>query len=545
MSLVWLDLNSSYSHSSLALPAIEAQKDVKDNTMEWVRVSATLNSDMSQVVEEIVSHNPQIVAATAWLFTHTRLHDIMRRVKSLMPNIVVIYGGPEFLGNNRDYLYINSYVDVLFRGEGELEFHKWLKVYNDKSSWHTIKGLCYRDDYGKYIDNGNAKANDYASLRYPEESQFFNWDKAFVQLETTRGCFNSCAFCVSSGDKPIRNIPVSEIKKRLEKIESHGIKDVRLLDRTFNGNQQRTIELLDLFTEYSGKLKFHLEIHPSLLTKEIRNSLKSIPKGVLHLEAGIQSLDNKVLEISSRRGDAEKALEGLSFLSSQTSFETHADLIVGLPLYSLEQVYSDVITLTNIDVAEIQLETLKLLPGTLMRSNASSLKIKYSPLPPYEVLETPHITYSEISQAMTLSKILDIYFNNPLYRTVTKKLINTENKFLSNFTIEIHQTGILNSPLSAASRGEILYDYCKNHHNEYLTDISEAWITAGFSMKKEIAGGIASFSGTLPEKMEIQRGEPNMATRFYKIESNTKNIYFGFNRKEEHSSPVFIGYEIL
>ena len=70
MLLLWLDLNSSYAHSSLALPAIHAQVEGKEGNMEWRKVSATINSNVGSVVAEIVAARPDVVAATAWLFTH-------------------------------------------------------------------------------------------------------------------------------------------------------------------------------------------------------------------------------------------------------------------------------------------------------------------------------------------------------------------------------------------------------------------------------------------------------------------------------------------
>lgn len=42
MLLLWLDLNSSYAHSSLALPAIHAQVEGKEGNVEWRKVSAKI-----------------------------------------------------------------------------------------------------------------------------------------------------------------------------------------------------------------------------------------------------------------------------------------------------------------------------------------------------------------------------------------------------------------------------------------------------------------------------------------------------------------------
>ena len=47
MKILWIDLNSSYAHSSLALPALHAQ--VKNNPeYEWATVSATINENVGK-----------------------------------------------------------------------------------------------------------------------------------------------------------------------------------------------------------------------------------------------------------------------------------------------------------------------------------------------------------------------------------------------------------------------------------------------------------------------------------------------------------------
>ena len=364
MKLLWLDLNSSYAHSSLALPALHAQI-ADDTTIEWCIVSATINENTGMVVSRIHKHRPDIIAATNWLFNHEQLLHIISRAKALLPHCCIVLGGPEFLGNNEAFLYKNKFVSGVFRGEGEEVFPQWLKVWNhSKETWKSITGLCYLDE---------------------------NWSKPFVQLETTRGCFNTCAFCVSGGEKPVRTIPLEAIRERLNDIHQHGIKNVRVLDRTFNYNNKRAKELLDLFRQYPD-ICFHLEIHPALLSEELKQELSVLPKGLLHLEAGIQSLKESVLQQSRRIGKLSDALEGLKYLCSLKNMETHADLIAGLPLYHLSEIFEDVRTLAEYGAGEIQLESLKLLPGTEMRRRAEELGIQYSPLPPYEVLQTREIS---------------------------------------------------------------------------------------------------------------------------------------------------------
>lgn len=365
MKILWLDLNSSYAHASLALPALHAQV-MHDPSLEWGVVSATINENPGMTAGEVVRHAPDIVAATCWLFNHEVLMHVLSRVKAMLPRCVVALGGPEFLGPNEDFLRTNRFVDCVFRGEGEETFPQWLARWQQPDDWDAVTGLCFLDAEGHYHDNGLSRVMKFDKLVNPEQSPFFNWTKPFVQLETTRGCFNTCAFCVSGGEKPVRTLSIEAIRARVRLIHEKGIRNIRVLDRTFNYLSHRAKALFDLFREFPD-MRFHLEIHPALLSEELKRELASMPKGLLHLEAGIQSLHEEVLTVSRRAGKLSDALEGLRYLCSLDNMETHADLIAGLPLYHLSQIFDDVRTLAEYRAGEIQLESLKLLPGTEMR----------------------------------------------------------------------------------------------------------------------------------------------------------------------------------
>lgn len=540
MKLLWLDLNSSYAHSSLALPALHAP--IANNTdIEWCTVSATINENTGSVVNQIYRHQPDIIAATNWLFNHEQLLHIVSRAKALLPHCCVILGGPEFLGDNEAFLYKNKFVSGVFRGEGEEVFPLWLKVWNQpRKEWKSITGLCYLNESGEYQDNGLARVMNFSELVPPEKSRFFNWSKPFVQLETTRGCFNTCAFCVSGGEKPVRTLSLEAIKERLDVIHEHGIKNVRVLDRTFNYNNKRAKELLNLFREYPD-ICFHLEIHPALLSDELKQELATLPKGLLHLEAGIQSLRENVLEQSRRIGKLSDALAGLHYLCSLENMETHADLIAGLPLYHLSEIFDDVRTLTEYGAGEIQLESLKLLPGTEMRRRADELGIQYSPLPPYEVLQTREITVDELQTAHYLSRLLDGFYNTPTWRNITRILILENPHFIHDLLDHLVRTDVIDTPLSLERRGLILYDFCKNHYPDYLTQVSIAWIEAGMSLKKAPAEKVRTKRQLPPESWEVVYGayRENLRLCFLPVDEEGHGYWFGFESEIQKIQPVF------
>ena len=541
MKILWLDLNSSYAHSSLALPALHAQ--VKENTdIQWEIVSATINENVGMIVDEIYRHQPDIIAATCWLFNHEPLMHITSRVKALLPHACLILGGPEFLGENESFLRKNPFVDCVFRGEGEEGFRHWLKVWNQPEKWAGITGLCYLDANQQYHDNGLARVLAFDQLVSPEESEYFNWSKPFVQLETTRGCFNTCAFCVSGGEKPVRTLSIGAIRQRLKMIHQHGIKNVRVLDRTFNFNARRAKELIQLFLEFHPHIRFHLEIHPALLSEELKTELQQLPEGLLHLEAGIQSLREPVLEKCKRLGKLEQALEGLQFLCSLKNMETHADLIAGLPLYRLNEIFEDIQTLAEFQAGEIQLESLKLLPGTDMRRRAKELGIQYSPMPPYEVLQTNEITPGELQIARRLSRLLDAFYNTPAWQELTRELILDDSSFLPHFLDYLTKANLIDQPMSLEKRGLVLYEYCEQHRPDYQTKASLSWIEAGMSLKKQPAEKVKTKHQTPPEQWEVLQGHYHEKLKlcFLPTDSeNTHGYWFGFETDTQRITPVF------
>ena len=542
MKLLWIDLNSSYAHSSLALPALHAQM-AGDASVEWEVVSATINENIGTIVEQIYRQRPDMVASTVWLFNHEALMHILVRVKALLPACTVLLGGPEFLGDNERFLRIHPFVRCVFRGEGEESFPQWMKHRDRPERWNEIPGLCYVDNEGQYRDNGTARVLRFAELVPPEQSVFFNWNKPFVQLETTRGCFNTCAFCVSGGEKPVRTLDIETIRQRLDIIRAHGIRNIRVLDRTFNYNTRHAKALLELFRIYHPDIRFHLEIHPALLDDELKEELNQLPPGLLHLEAGIQSLHEEVLQASLRKGSLNASLSGLRYLCALPNMETHADLIAGLPHYRLEQIFDDVRTLAEYQAGEIQLESLKLLPGTAMRNHAEEWGISYSPYPPYEVLRTDAITPEELQTARQLSRLLDAYYNTPAWQEVTRQLILNKPNFLHDFLAYLIAGNLIDQPMSLEKRGLVLYSYCKQVYPGFAAEVTRAWIEAGMSLKKEPAEHVKTKRLAPPAQWQVMQGvyRTDLRLCFLPIgpEEEGHGWWYGFESRMQKAEPVF------
>jgi len=544
MKILWLNINSSYSHTSLSIPALHAQlKESDESEIEWKVISGTINRDISLYVAEIFEFKPHLILSTAWLFNHNYLYSLLVRSKALLKNTSIILGGPEFLGDNYEYLSRNSFIDAVFRGEGEEIFPVFIEMFVKGMNWFSLPGFCHIDQNGGYIDNGVAEVQNFSALEVPESSSFFEWDRPFVQIETSRGCFNRCAFCISGNDRKIDNIPVSSLRERLNKVRERGVNEVRILDRTFNANSKRAISLLNLFAEFAPDIKFHLEIHPSLLDMDVKASLLNLPPDLLHIEAGMQSLDNHVISECNRSGDADSSMEGLKFLVNSTSFEIHTDLISGLPFYTLERLKSDVRKLVMLNPEEIQLESLKLLPGTKLRENASKYGICFSPLPPYEVLQTNNISFEELKNADTLSKILEIFFNGKILKESFVRLC-TENENFLDLLIEYYDRTNFDYNSGSEKKAILLWDFCQKHFKISQDHILKDWICSGYSHNK--GPGKLLKNWKFGDKIINPVLKSESRNNYYKfLDLDKKRFWFIFNKTINSYKPISIFIEIL
>lgn len=538
MNFVWLDINASWSHSSLALPALHANlspQTALQCNMKVVR--GTIKSNISDIIEQIEELCPTYIFATGWLFNIEYLNRLLIRVAQISKPKGIFLGGPEFLGENTHFLKSNPHITAVFKGEGEDIFEHFIKsLLAEDNKWRELEGFEWADEQG-YHQSKTVIVKDFPSLNYPDNSPLFSWDKSFVQLETSRGCFNTCRFCVSGIDKsPIKDIPVEQLRERIENIAAHGIKQIRVLDRTFNANPKRGVELLNLFKEYAGKINFHIEVHPALLRSPFKEAIAQVPEGLLHIEAGIQTLRESVLDNCKRLGSCSAALDGLNYLIGTDKYEVHADLIAGLPGYTYSQLVEDTIELMKIAPAEIQLESLKLLPGTYFRERCSEFGIRYSPAPPYEVLQTPQISYRELNKSMVLSRIIDFWYNDENWRDTFREIFTTEEGLLLKLIDNLTNTEFICQPMSLESKGMMLYNFCKEFAPAWLPALTVTWVKIGLSLKKEPAQGLCKWS----IKDDIHNPvyvETDPRYKYFHFETNGSRHWFAFNAEIKRVGP--------
>jgi hypothetical protein len=520
----------------LALPLL-ANACANVSGWEWDRIDGVLGDDPFDVARQVVAKEPDLVCASLYLFNRDLTLDILKRVKRLKPDVRIAVGGPENLGDGAvELLKTTSCVDFACRGEGEPIMPVLLERLKNGTDMAGVPGLLYRLADGTVADNGGSGVmRDWAMSPIPCRHAFYEFGKPFVQLETSRGCPMGCTYCTSSRTN-VRLRPLESVREELAHLRDCGVKEVRLLDRTFNMPDSRGAALLRMFRDEFSSMRFHLEIHPGVLGMEVRAELLKAPAGLLHIESGIQTLSHVSLAAIGRSTDTDAALEGLSFLVGIKAFETHCDLLTGLPEQTLDDVISDAERLVGIGPGEVQMEVLKVLPGTKLRNEAASRGIIFSSEPPYDVMATPTMDTEDMRHCRHLSKILDRFHNATTLRNTFRTMILEKKNSLRTLLAwcEDRETETLSQPLGLRRRFELLDEFLhEGNYQKSLDELAIAWMMEALPTGRG-PGLRASLTHDIPSEAVLTWGDAahvhRDGTRLWMLPLEGRTLFFAYNR---------------
>ena len=543
MRICYLDIRSSYAHSSLALPLLHAACE-QDVHAEWCVVGGTIKDDVGSLVEETVAAEPDVVLSTVYLFNRDVVLRMLRRIHALRPGCVILLGGPEFLGDNERFLEQERCATAVFRGEGETALPRILLSLDDRALWRDIPGLCWIDAEGQYRDNGIAQVDGetWRRLPPPTSSAFVDWSKPFIQLETARGCPHRCTFCTSCRSGRVRWLGLDRARDVLHEARRHGVREIRVLDRTFNAVPERAGERLRLFLEEFGDLRFHLEMHPAFLTDAIRDILASAPAGRLHLEVGLQTTHPGALIACGRTGTPEVIREGLQFLCRCRNLDVHVDLLGGLPQLPLDHLLHDLAEISRLKPQEIQLEILKILPGTPVSEHAAEYGLVYAPDPPYEVLRTPEMSVSDLRTVAYLSRLVDCYYNHPILQPAVVAAVEERPDFYVSFLAFLERETDPGVVPGLERRALLLHRYLAELSVDLAGLVEYGWMLAGMSPDKG-PGKARRCRGGIPDSAVSVMGCDSYRDgrgRVWLLERRGVRNWFVYDRSLDLSRPVAV-----
>lgn len=461
MKVLLVAVNSKYIHTSLAVRALTAYADSPDVSY----IEFTINERIEDVISRIYSAEAETVMFSCYIWNIEFILKTASTLKKLNPSVNIILGGPEVTFDSVEYMNNYPFIDGIMCGEGEQILADFL------SNGIKVNGMVYRDGQNIIIMPKRDSVCDMDLLPFPYTCEDIEANKnKLIYYETSRGCPYKCSYCLSSTAHNVRFRSVERVKKDLLEFINGGVRIVKFVDRTFNADKKRAVEIVRFLIENGKDTQFHFEIAADILSDEIIDLFKTSPKGMFLLEIGVQSTNEKTIEAIDRKTDFGKIKKAVKELNGFVHM--HFDLIAGLPYETYEDFKKSFNDVMELEPDVLQLGFLKLLRGTKIRTESEKHSYIFNDHTPYEVLANKYISYEEIQKLKAVENVLERYYNSGVFKNSIGYLLN---KYTSPFELfsslgeYFSQKGYLNSSLSQNSLYAVLAEFnCEELFREYL-----------------------------------------------------------------------------
>lgn len=437
MKFLLTAINAKYIHSNLAVYSLRAAAFAaapasdKHEPFSVELAEFTINHRTEEILRDIFLRKPDVLLFSCYIWNIVYVRELAENCKKIMPEVPVWLGGPEVSYDAEKFLRENPAADGILCGEGEETFRLLAECYAagqaDTEHLAEIPGLVFREPVESAARlirvNTPAPLPDLSALPFPY-GELAEFENRIIYYESSRGCPFSCSYCLSSIEKSVRFRDIEKVCRELQFFLDRRVPQVKFVDRTFNCRKSHAMAVWSYILEHdNGITNFHFEIEAELLDEEELALLERMRPGLVQLEIGVQSANRETLKAVRRSTDLERLRRVVERIRDGKNIHQHLDLIAGLPFEDYESFGHSFDQVFALKPEQLQLGFLKVLKGAPMYEDARKYGIAYRSQPPYEVLFTPWLPFSDILRLKMIEEMVEIYYNSHQFGMTLGQLI--------------------------------------------------------------------------------------------------------------------------
>ncbi len=465
MKTLLVGINSKYIHTCLAVWYLKVS--LKDCTNTSIR-EFTINDNKDDILSGIYLEKPDVLAFSCYIWNIEPVRSLLREIKKLLPECIIILGGPEVSYTAKEVMKGNEAADFVLCGEGEEIFPVLIdSIENCSQEYKKLSGIAYREGGQVVYREGFNLMSQLDSLPSPYTDELLtSTENRILYYESSRGCPFSCSYCISSTFNGVRFFSLDRVKVDLEKLVSYKPKLIKFVDRTFNCNRKRAKEILEYIISLNCNTVFHFEAAADLFDQELLELLGRAPKGRVQLEIGLQTTNSQTLNEIERVTDLDKLKQNVKEILVNGNIHVHLDLIAGLPYEDIKSFKKSFNDVYEMKPQQLQLGFLKMLKGSKIRREAEKHEYSFRNYSPYEILENRYISYNDILDLKDIEEVLERYFNSGRF---SKSLEILEFLYSGDFyelfrqmSVYCRENRYLDRPVSYRENIAVLFNFVKS-----------------------------------------------------------------------------------
>ena len=431
MKILLVAINAKYIHSNLAVYCLKAyaEKNMPQDVNVQIELAEyTINQNRDEILKDIYRRQAEMICFSCYIWNLDYVESMIRDVKKVMKDVIIWAGGPEVSYDSRETLGRLPELTGVMKGEGEKTFAKLCEVYGKRSetselSLEQIDGITFRCPDGTICERPWRVPMDLSEVPfvYHDMKKFEN---KIIYYETSRGCPFSCSYCLSSIDKRLRFRSLDLVFNELQFFLDHKVPQVKFVDRTFNCKHDHAMAIWKYIHEHdNGITNFHFEVAADLLNDEEIRLIRQMRPGLIQLEIGVQSTNMDTIREIRRTMRLEEVREHVARIKEKGNIHQHLDLIAGLPYEDIKSFRKSFDDVYSMRPDQLQLGFLKVLKGSYMQEMQQEYELRYKDEPPYEVLSTKWLPYSDVIELKGIEEMVEIYYNSGQFTHVVEALV--------------------------------------------------------------------------------------------------------------------------
>ena len=407
--IVLTTLNARYMHTAFGLRYLYA--NLAELKSSACIEEFTIQQRPIDIAEKLLQLQPKIIGFGVYIWNVEAVSKTVELIKQVSPETVIVLGGPE-VSHLPDKPGVVDVADYVVMGAAEKSFPELCRLI-----------LSGHKPLVKEIQSDELPL-DQLQLPYEYYSDA-DIKNRLIYVEASRGCPFKCEFCLSSLDKTSKPFELGRFLEEMDTLYQRGARNFKFIDRTFNLKVSSSIAILEFFLErMADDLYLHFEVVPDNLPEKLRAVIQKFPHHSLQFEIGVQTFDEAIQSLISRKQDNAKTRDNLRWLRQETEAYIHADLIFGLPSDTLDNFALSFDQLVALNPHEIQLGILKRLRGVPLNRHNENYQLRYNPEAPYNILRTRDVDFETMQRVNRFARYWDMVANSGRFKNTLPLILD-------------------------------------------------------------------------------------------------------------------------
>jgi radical SAM superfamily enzyme YgiQ (UPF0313 family) len=383
----------------------------------------TLKDSPRDIAALLTKEGYGAIGFSCYMWNARQVRETVEILNKNTPRPLLVAGGPH-VSALPEFFSEGNIFDYLITNEGEYTLSKVLESAPQKETQILEGERVNLETLASPFLTGAIDPNDYNGVLW----------------ELSRGCPYNCAFCYEAKSHGwVRRFPMSRLTEELKLFIKKGVRDIWILDSTFNHNDEWCVAFLELLAKEAPQIHFTFEIRAERITSE---QARLFGKLVASLQIGLQSSNNNVMEKLNRPFKPQQFKKKIKLLESNYLVYGF-DLIYGLPNDTLNSFRESLNYALSLAPSNIDIFPLSLLPGTELDDRAEEFGLVHDGSYERRVTGRPGFTDEDLKKAALLTDLCDFFYTKGLasiwFKTACDALQLAPAVFLERFGIWLNQ----------------------------------------------------------------------------------------------------------